>query len=78
MINTRILLITALSAVSLGGCASQSQLDEQTKQLAEINTSLIRIQANQAALLEVQKAQLANQVESRNAQLMQLQQLQKR
>lgn len=56
----------ALAVLSLTGCASQAQIDEQNKQLAAINASLTQIQAVQAESLELQKMQTKIQVESHN------------
>lgn len=56
----------ALAILSLTGCASQAQIDEQNKQLAAINVSLTQIQAVQAQSLELQKMQAKIQVESHN------------
>ena len=65
--KTRITLgAAALVILSLTGCASQAQIDEQNKQLAAINVSLTQIQAVQAELLELQKMQAKIQVESHN------------
>jgi len=65
--KTRITLgAAALAILSLTGCASQAQIDEQNKQLAAINASLTQIQAVQAESLELQKMQAKIQVESHN------------
>ncbi|MCS3472637.1 murein lipoprotein [Pseudomonas sp. JUb42] len=65
--KTRITLCAAaLVILSLTGCASQAQIDEQNKQLAAINVSLTQIQAVQAESLELQKMQAKIQVESHN------------
>jgi murein lipoprotein len=56
----------ALVILSLTGCASQAQIDEQNKQLVAINVSLTQIQAVQAESLELQKMQAKIQVESHN------------
>lgn len=56
----------ALAVLSLTGCASQAQIDEQNKQLAAINASLTQIQAVQAESLDLQKMQTKIQVESHN------------
>lgn len=65
--KTRITLgAAALAILSLTGCASQAQIDEQNKQLAAINVSLTQIQAVQAESLELQKMQAKIQVESHN------------
>lgn len=65
--KTRITLGAAVLAIlSLTGCASQAQIDEQNKQLAAINVSLTQIQAVQAESLELQKMQAKLQVESHN------------
>lgn len=55
------LAATALALLSLSGCASQSQIDEQNKQLANLNLSLQQIQQNQLKSMEYQKAQIAYQ-----------------
>lgn len=65
--KTRVTLsAAALAILSLTGCASQAQIDEQNKQLAAINVSLTQIQAVQAESLELQKMQAKIQVESHN------------
>ena len=65
--KTRITLgAAALVILSLTGCASQAQIDEQNKQLAAINVSLTQIQAVQAESLELQKMQAKIKVESHN------------
>lgn len=65
--KTRITLgAVALAILSLTGCASHAQIDEQNKQLAAINVSLTQIQAVQAESLELQKMQAKIQVESHN------------
>lgn len=56
----------AMVILSLTGCASQAQIDEQNKQLAAINVSLIQIQAVQAESLNLQKMQAKIQVDSHN------------
>ncbi|NWC89983.1 hypothetical protein [Pseudomonas reactans] len=65
--KTRITLgAAALAILSLTGCASQTQIDEQNKQLAAISASLAQIQAVQAESLDLQKMQAKIQVESHN------------
>lgn len=59
---------SALMLLSLGGCASQSQMEQQTAQLAAINVSLVQIQANQAESVSLQKHQIALQVLSNGLQ----------
>jgi len=59
----------ALATISLTGCASQAQVDEQAKQLAAINVTLTQIQAGQAESLALQKMQAKLQVESHNLQV---------
>ncbi|AGN33473.1 lipoprotein, putative (plasmid) [Pseudomonas fluorescens A506] len=60
---------TVLAILSLAGCASQAQIDEQNKQLAAINVSLTQIQAVQAESLALQKIQTKIQMESHNQQV---------
>lgn len=65
-----ITLGAAVSAVlSLTGCASQAQIDEQNKQLAAINVTLTQIQVVQAESLALQKVQAKFQMDSCNLQL---------
>lgn len=59
----------ALAVLSLTGCASQAQIEDQNKQLAAINASLTQIQAVQAESLALQKMQTKIQVESHNQQV---------
>lgn len=67
--KTRLTLaVAAMAALSLTGCATQAQLDEQNKQLAAINVSLTQIQAAQAEALAHQKVQTSVQVETHNLQ----------
>lgn len=64
----------ALSAVfmlSLSGCATQSQVDQQTHQLEVISASLKQIQANQQQAIELQKLQVSLQQQGNNAQALQ-------
>jgi murein lipoprotein len=69
MLKTRMTLAaTALALLSLTGCATQAQLDEQNKQLAAINVSLTQIQAAQAESLAQQKVQTSVLVETHNLQ----------
>lgn len=65
---------SALALLSLTGCASQSQIEEQNKQLAAINVTLTQIQATQAESLNLQKMQTKLQVETHNMQNTQFQQ----
>lgn len=46
---------SAVFLLSLGGCASPSQIEQQNRQLAAINLSLLQIQANQAQAINLQK-----------------------
>jgi murein lipoprotein len=50
---------SALALLSLGGCATQSQIDQQNAQLALANISLMRIQANQVQSIALHKSQVA-------------------
>lgn len=65
---------SALALLSLTGCASQSQIEEQNKQLAAINVTLTQILATQAESLNLQKMQTKLQVENHNMQNTQFQQ----
>lgn len=69
-----IIAVSALALLSLTGCASHSQLDQQNKQLVAIEATLVQIQAAQAESLALQKTQTSLQVESKNLQTMQYQQ----
>ncbi|MBT2375555.1 hypothetical protein [Pseudomonas fluorescens] len=55
------LAVSAMTLLILGGCVSPSQTEQQTRQLASINASLVRIQANQAESIALQKQQAARQ-----------------
>lgn len=69
MLKARMTLAaTALALLSLTGCASQAQIDEQNKQLAAINVSLTQIRAAQAESLAQQKVQTSMLVETHNQQ----------
>jgi murein lipoprotein len=48
---------SALALMSLTGCATHSQIEEQNKQLTEINLSLKVLQAQQASTLAMQQVQ---------------------
>lgn len=65
---------SVLALLSLTGCASQSQIEEQNKQLTAINVTLMQIQATQAESLTLQKMQTKLQVETHNLQNAQYQQ----
>lgn len=63
----------ALSAVFmlfLSGCATQSQPDQQTRQLIEMNATLKQLQTAQQVSIALQQKQVALQAQS-NAQAMQ-------
>jgi murein lipoprotein len=65
---------SVLALLSLAGCASQSQLDEQNKQIAALTVAVTQIQANQLESIALQKSQIALQAESKNLQTLQYQQ----
>ncbi|MHC8403514.1 hypothetical protein ACYZTX_29845 [Pseudomonas sp. MDT1-17] len=65
------LVASALALLSLTGCASQAQIDEQNKQLATMTLVLTQIQANQLKSMEFQKAQLTYQQQQLNHDLQQ-------
>ena len=60
--------LSALFLLSLAGCATQAQVEQQTRQLEVISATLNQIQANQLASLEQQKAQTALQAQNNNLQ----------
>jgi murein lipoprotein len=62
------LAASGLALLSLTGCASPAQIDEQNKQLAAINVSLMKIQENQLKSIEFQQDQGALQIQSNNVQ----------
>jgi len=67
--NTRIsFAVSAMIMLGLTGCATQSQVAEQSSQLQAIHLTLMQIQANQQQALELQKTQAALQVQSNNQQ----------
>lgn len=69
MLKARMTLAaSALALLSLTGCASQAQIDEQNKQLAAINVSLTQIRVAQAESLAQQKVQTSVLVETHNLQ----------
>ncbi len=68
------LVVSAFALLSLGGCASQDQIDQQTEQLTAINASLAQIQANQVEAVTLQKQQAALQIQSNDLQKTQYQQ----
>lgn len=57
---------SALALMSLTGCATHSQIEEQNKQLTEINLSLKVIQAQQASALGMQQVQTKMLMETYN------------
>ncbi|KWT13171.1 hypothetical protein [Pseudomonas amygdali] len=67
------LTLSAVFMLSLTGCATQSQVDEQTHLLEVINASLKQIQANQQQSIELQKLQADLQQQSNNEQALQRQ-----
>ncbi|TES71934.1 MULTISPECIES: hypothetical protein [Pseudomonas syringae group] len=70
--KTRITLgVAALTILSLTGCASQSQIDEQNKQLAAINVTLTQIQATQAQQFALQKVQTNILMDTHNLEVKQ-------
>ncbi|WP_257605309.1 hypothetical protein [Pseudomonas sp. UMAB-40] len=69
-----VVAVSALSLLSLGGCASQSQLNAQSQQLAAIELTLTQMQANQVESIALQKTQVAQQIESQNIQTLRRQQ----
>jgi len=64
--NKAIVAVSVLALLSLGGCASQSQLEEQKVQLSAIYMALLKIQENQAQYITLQKQQVALQEVSNN------------
>lgn len=68
------LAASALALLSLTGCASQSQIEEQNKQLTAINVTLTQIHATQVESLALQKIQTSVQVDTHNLQNAQSQQ----
>ncbi|GKQ32344.1 hypothetical protein PSTH1771_24325 [Pseudomonas syringae pv. theae] len=62
------LTLSAVFMLSLTGCATQSQVDEQTHLLEVISATLKQMQANQQVAIALQQSQLALQSQSNNAQ----------
>nr|WP_238986164.1 hypothetical protein [Pseudomonas syringae] len=62
------LTLSAVFMLSLTGCATQSQVDRQTRMLEVISASLKQIQANQQQSIELQKLQADLQQQSNEAQ----------
>ncbi|KPX44964.1 Uncharacterized protein ALO68_01428 [Pseudomonas syringae pv. helianthi] len=67
------LTLSAVFMLSLTGCATQSQVDEQTHLLEVISASLKQMQANQQQSIELQKLQADLQQQSNNEQTLQRQ-----
>lgn len=68
--NTRIsFAVSAMIMLGLTGCATQSQLQEQTAQLQVIQMTLAQIQASQQQAISLQKTQAALQAQSNNLQM---------
>lgn len=64
----------ALSAVfmlSLSGCATQSQVDQQTKQMIQMNATLKQLQTAQQVSIALQQTQVSLQQQSNNEQMLQ-------
>jgi murein lipoprotein len=55
-----------LALLSLTGCVSQAQMDEQNKQLSELNMNLKVLQAQQASTLAMQQVQTKMLMETYN------------
>lgn len=53
-----IVAVSVVAMMSIAGCASQSQIEEQNRQLAAINITLKQIQTNQMELISLQKPPL--------------------
>ncbi|MDG6381273.1 hypothetical protein QCD83_20655 [Pseudomonas savastanoi pv. phaseolicola] len=62
------LTLSAVFMLSLTGCATQPQVDEQTHMLEVISASLKQIQANQQVSIALQHQQAALQAQSNEAQ----------
>ncbi|RMP58370.1 hypothetical protein ALQ20_200191 [Pseudomonas syringae pv. atrofaciens] len=67
------LTLSAVFMLSLTGCATQSQVDEQTHLLEVISASLKQMQATQQQSFELQKLQADLQQQSNNEQTLQRQ-----
>lgn len=65
--------LSALLMMSLTGCATQAQIEQQNRQLETISVSLKQIQANQQTGLELQRTQAALQAQGNALQTMQRQ-----
>ena len=65
--------LSALLMMSLTGCATQAQIEQQNRQLETISVSLKQIQANQQPGLELQRTQAALQAQGNALQTMQRQ-----
>ncbi|NJP03491.1 hypothetical protein HBH25_21885 [Pseudomonas sp. hsmgli-8] len=66
------LTLSAVFMLSLSGCATQSQVDQQTRQLIEVNNTLKQIQVAQQVAIALQQNQVTLQVQG-NAQALQRQ-----
>ncbi|MGN9404532.1 hypothetical protein B1F69_18325 [Pseudomonas syringae] len=62
------LTLSAVFMLSLTGCATQSQVDEQTHMLEVISATLKQMQANQQVAIALQQSQTALQAKSNEAQ----------
>ncbi|KOP52112.1 hypothetical protein ALP22_01278 [Pseudomonas coronafaciens pv. porri] len=62
------LTLSAVFMLSLTGCATQSQVDEQTHMLEVISATLKQMQANQQVAIALQQSQTALQAQSNEAQ----------
>ena len=65
--------LSTLLMMSLTGCATQAQIEQQNRQLETISVSLKQIQANQQTGLELQRTQAALQAQGNALQTMQRQ-----
>jgi len=66
------LTLPAVFMLSLSGCATRFQVDQQTRQLIEVNNTLKQIQVAQQVAIALQQNQVALQVQG-NAQALQRQ-----
>ncbi|KWT12095.1 hypothetical protein CFBP3846_P400065 (plasmid) [Pseudomonas syringae pv. avii] len=62
------LTLSAVFMLSLTGCATQSQVDEQTHMLEVISATLKQMQANQQVAIALQQSQTALQAQSNETQ----------
>jgi murein lipoprotein len=64
-------VLSAVFMLSLSGCATQSQVDQQTQQMIQMNATLKQLQTAQQVSIALQQTQVSLQQQSNNEQMLQ-------